>query len=549
MPPSPRNPHPGGTVVEQARTPRQQPSLARAGSTMAIATIISRITGLAAKVALAAVLGLGMVNDSYTVANTLPTVVNELLLGGVLTSVAIPLLVRAQQTGPRAGDAYARWLITTGGVLMAAATLLAVATAPLLTTLYLGTNTPANTELTTAFAYLLLPAILFYGLSALLSAILNARHVFGPPAWAPVLNNLVVLATAATYALMPGTISPDPVRMGEPKLLVLGIGTALGIAAQSLLVAHCLRRTGFRYRWNWGWDHRLGEFAALAGWVVLYTLISQLGMIVTTRVAAQGTEGGVATFTYAWLLTQVPYGVLGVSLLTALMPRLSRSATDDDPTEFIADLSLGTRTSAVLLLPISALMLTAGGPLGTAFLTLGDHDTATADRLGATIGACALGIVPFAITMLQLRAFYAMKDARTPTAINLIMVLTRSALCYLFLATTDPDDLVIGVALAMSLSFVIGALAGQLWLTARLGPIGTRRSTLSLLRALTTTTAGCGCALAARTALTSALDGAAAAWTALLIDGTLVLTIAYGGLLLLKAPELDPLRALLTRRR
>ncbi|MCX2730231.1 murein biosynthesis integral membrane protein MurJ [Saccharopolyspora sp. NFXS83] len=539
-------------MVEQAESARRPPSLARAGGTMAIATIVSRITGLAAKVVLVAVLGLGMVNDSYTVANTLPTVVNELLLGGVLTSVAVPLLVRAQQRGERDGESYAQWLITTGGVLMAAATVLAVAAAPLLTALYLGADTRANTALTTAFAYLLLPAILFYGLSALLSAVLNARHVFGPPAWAPVLNNVVVLATAGVFVLLPGTISLDPVRMGEPKLLVLGIGTALGIVAQSLVVAVALRRTGFRYRWRWGWDHRLGEFASLAGWVVLYTLISQLGMIVTTRVGAQGTEGSVATFTYAWLLSQVPYGVLGVSLLTALMPRISRSATDPDSREFVSDLSLGTRMSAVLLLPISALMLVAGGSLGIAFFSLGNNGIAAADRLGATIGVCALGIVPFAITMLQLRAFYAMKDARTPTIINLIMVGFRTALCYLFLATTDPQDLVVGVALAMSLSFVVGALVGQFWLSARVGGIRTRRTGLSILRALAVTAVACCCAVAADAAISAALGTTgviAGAWLTLVVDGVVVLAVSFGGLLLVKAPEMEPVRAALQRRR
>ncbi|MBQ6644037.1 MAG: murein biosynthesis integral membrane protein MurJ [Saccharopolyspora sp.] len=538
-------------MVEQAEPTAHRPSLARASGTMAVATIVSRITGLGAKVLLVGVLGLGMVNDSYTVANTLPTVINELLLGGVLTSVAVPLLVRAQQESHRNGESYAQWLITTGGVLMAGAMLVSVAAAPLLTNLYLGSNSRANTELTTAFAYLLLPAILFYGLSALLSAVLNARHVFGPPAWAPVVNNLVVIATTGVFALLPGTISLDPVRMGQPKLLVLGIGTALGIVAQSLVVAVALRRVGFRFRWRWGWDRNLGEFAALAGWVVLYTGISQTGMIVTTRVSAQGTEGSVATFTYAWLLSQVPYGVLGVSLLTALMPRISRAATEHDSANFVADLSLGTRMSAVLLLPISALMLVAGGSLGVAFFSLGNNGVAAADRLGATIGVCAAGIVPFAITMLQLRAFYAMKDARTPTVINVVMVGVRATLCYLFLATADPRDLVVGVALAMSLSFVVGALLGQVWLRARVGGMRSGRIGVSLLRAVVVTALACGVALAADAVLSgvfAAVGVVAGAWLRLAVDGLLILLISFGGLLLARAPELDPVRAVLRRR-
>ncbi len=544
-------------MVEQAQTPaaRQAPSLGRASGTMAVATMTSRVSGLVAKIALVAVLGLGVVNDSYTVANTLPTVVNELLLGGVLTSIAVPLLVGAQQDSEEHGESYAQWMITMGVVLLVVATSVAVLCAPLLTQLYLGHNTRANAELTTAFAYLLLPGIVFYGMSALLQAVLNVRQVFGPPAWAPVVNNVVVLATVGVYAAVPGEISTDPVRMGEAKLLVLGIGTALGITAQATTMVVALRRSGFRFRWRWGWDHRLSEFGALASWVVVYTVISQIGMIVAIRVTGQGTPGSVSTFHYAWLLSQVPYGVLGVSLLTALMPRISRSAAAEDTAAFVRDLSLGSRVSAVMLMPISALMLLGGWAIGVAFFSLGAGSVAAADRLGTTLGCAAAGIVPFAITMLQLRAFYAMRDARTPTIINAIMVVVRIAVCYVFLAVLDPRHLVVGVAVAMSLSFLVGAVVGQVWLRLRLGPIETGRTLVSIARALLAAGIACGVALAAVygvRALTGELPAIASAWLTLGVETVLVLGVSFALLAVLRAPELAPatrrLRGLLRRR-
>ncbi|MEV0049393.1 murein biosynthesis integral membrane protein MurJ [Saccharopolyspora shandongensis] len=530
-------------MVKQADSSVRGSSLARASAAMAVATTVSRASGLLAKVLLVAVLGLGMVNDSYTVANTLPTVVNELLLGGVLTSIAVPLLVRAQQEGARQGEAYAQWMITMGGVLLVAATTAAVATAPLLTELYLGPDTRANAALTTAFAYLLLPGIVCYGMSALLQAILNVRGVFGTPAWAPVLNNVVVITTVVVYALVPGEISTHPVRMGEPKLLILGIGTALGIAAQAAIMAVSLRRSGFRFRWRWGWDRRLSEFGGLAGWVVLYTLISQAGMVVITRVTGQGTPGSVATFNYAWLLSQVPYGVLGVSLLTALMPRISRAAAAEDTAEFVADVSLGSRLSAVLLMPISALLAVAGGAIGVAFFSLGASDVAAADRLGWALAAAALGVVPFAITMLQLRAFYAMKDARTPTWINVIMVLVRSVLCYVALALLDPRDLVVGVTGAMSVSFVVGAIAGQIWLHRRVGPVQTRRTLAGIGRAIAASLLGCACGLAVLAGLRSAFGPfglVSDAWFSLVVHTVVVLAVSFCALALFRAPELRP---------
>ena len=539
----------GMTVVDQADTEVRRPSLARASAAMAVATATSRVSGLLAKVLLVAVLGLGVVNDSYTVANTLPTVVNELLLGGVLTSIAVPLLVKAQERGAAEGAAYARWMITMGGVLLIVATAVAVACAGLLTALYLGQDTRANASLTTAFAYLLLPGIVCYGMSALLQAILNVRGVFGAPAWAPVGNNLVVIGTVVVYALAPGQISTDPVRMGEPKLLILGLGTLLGITTQVVVMAVSLRRTGFRYGWNWGWDRRLTEFSGLAGWVVLYTVISQLGMIVIIRVAGQGTPGSVSTFNYAWLLSQVPYGVLGVSLLTALMPRISRSAANGQTRAFVDDVALGTRMSAVLLTPVSALLVLAGGPLGIAFFSLGASDVSAADRLGLALGAAAAGVVPFAITMLQLRAFYAMHDARTPTWINLIMVVVRSALCYLVLATLQPHELVLGVTAAMSASFLVGAIVGQVWLRVRLGPLRTRRTLVGVARAVLASAIGAACSvavLAGLGALTGPLGSQGQAWLALVVHAVVVLAGSFGALVLLRAPEVRPVLDRLT---
>ena len=391
---------------------------------MAAGTLVSRVTGFLRQLALVSVLGLGVVNDSYTVANTLPNIVYELLLGGVLTSIMVPLLVRAQTDDPDGGEAYTRRLLTVAGAALVLATLVAMATAPLLTRLYLGDGDgPANPDLATAFAWLLLPQIFFYGLGALLGALLNTRGVFGPFAWAPVLNNVVVIAVLAVYAAMPGPLSLDPVRMGEPKLLVLGLGTTLGIAVQALVLIPAVRRAGFRYRPLWGWDRRLGETGGLALWVVAYVLIGQVGYIVTTRVAADAAPGSVAIYANAWLLLQVPYGVLGVSLLTALMPRMSRAAAEGRTTDVVADLALGIRLSAVVLLPVSVLLTLFGTELGVALFSLGAGaaDGGSA-RLGATLAASAFGLLPFAVVMLQLRVFYALTDSRTPTLLQLLIV-------------------------------------------------------------------------------------------------------------------------------
>ena len=245
-------------------SPPKAASIGRSSGVMAVANLVSRITGFLRQIVLVGVLGVGVLNDAYTVSNTLPNIVYELLFGGVLTSVMVPLLVRAQKEDADGGETYVRRLITLTGVALVFGTAIAVLAAPLLTRLYLGgQSATANPELATALAYLLLPQIFFYGLGALLGAILNTRGSFAAFAWAPVLNNVVVLVVLGVYALMPGEISLDPVRMGEPKLLVLGIGTTLGIVVQALVLLPALRRTGFVYRPRWGWDPRLSAAGGL----------------------------------------------------------------------------------------------------------------------------------------------------------------------------------------------------------------------------------------------------------------------------------------------
>lgn len=199
---------------------------------MAFATLVSRLTGFARVVLLAAILGAAL-SSAFSVANQLPNLVAALVLEATFTAIFVPVLARAEQSDPDGGAAFVRRLVTLTTALLIVATALSVAAAPLLVRLMLGRTPQVNEPLTVAFAYLLLPQVLAYGLTSVFMAILNTRNVFGPTAWAPVVNNVVALATLAVYALVPGELSVDPVRMGNAKLLVLAVGTTLGVFAQT----------------------------------------------------------------------------------------------------------------------------------------------------------------------------------------------------------------------------------------------------------------------------------------------------------------------------
>ncbi|MEV6826976.1 murein biosynthesis integral membrane protein MurJ [Amycolatopsis sp. NPDC051102] len=531
---------PPASPVSAGRGEGAGSSLARSSGRMAVASAVSRVTGFVAKLLLAAVVGTGVVNDSFTVANTLPNIVFELLFGGVLASVVVPLLVRSHDD-PDGGRAYTQRLITMALVLLVVGTAIAVAIAPLFTALYVDkSSATANPGLTTALAYLLLPQILFYGLFALLSAILNAQNVFGPPAWAPVLNNVVVTGTLVVFALVPGELTLDPARMSDPKLLVLGLGTTLGIVAQALVLIPALLRTGFRFRWRWGFDPRIREFGGLAAWILGYVVVSHVGFVVTTRVLTGGSSGGVTAYSYASLLFQLPYGILGVSLLTALLPRMSRAAADGDTVSLVGDLSLASRMSTVLFVPISAVLAVVGTPIGIAIFTWGRGTLADAERLGQTLAVSAVGLLPFALVMLQLRVFYAMKDARTPTLIMLVMTAVKIPLLLLCRGLLDAEHIVYGVMLVNGAGFVVGAVLGQVWLWVRLGHLRSKRSLRVGLITLSVSVLGVVAAVLAGYAVPASLGVIPAAWVKLPVQGLLGMAVPFGLLAVLRLPEFAP---------
>ncbi|KAA9166912.1 murein biosynthesis integral membrane protein MurJ [Amycolatopsis acidicola] len=522
-----------------------EPSLAKSSSKMAIASLVSRITGFFWKIMLVWAVSIGVVNDSFNIANTLPNQVFELLLGGVLSSVVVPLLVRSQDD-PDGGEAYTQRMLTVGFVLLLAGTIVAVIAAPAITSLYLDSSDNASPELTTAFARLLLPEIFFYGAFALLSAILNAKHIFGPTAWAPVMNNLVVIVTLGIFMLMPGDISYNPVKMGEPKLLVLGIGVTMGIVVQAVMLVPALLKTGFKFRWRWGIDKRMKEFGGLALWILGYVAVSQIGLTINTRVLTNGDPGGVTIYSNAWLLFQLPYGVIGVSLLTAIMPRLSRNAADGDTRKVVADLSYASRISTVMLVPIAAVLSVTGSSIGIALFSHGSSSATEAARLGDALAISAFGLLPYALVMLQLRVFYAMKDARTPTLIMIVMTVVKIPLLYLCPVLLSPGNIVLGAMMVNSLTFVVGAIMGQVWLWVSLGNLRSKRVLGVILFTVVASVLGVVAAVLVGKIVPD-FGVRITAWIKLILQGVVGLGVSFGVLAALKVEELAPATKRITR--
>ncbi len=456
---------------------------------MALATLVSRITGFIRIVLLAAILGAAL-SSAFSVANQMPNMIAALVLEATFTAIFVPVLARAERDDSDGGEAFVRRLVTLAATVLLAVTVLAVAGAPQLVRLMLGADPQVNQPLTTAFAYLLLPQVIFYGLSSVFMAILNNRNVFGPPAWAPVVNNIVAIATLALYLIVPGELSVDPVRMGNAKLLVLGVGTTLGVAAQAAILLVAIRRERISLRPLWGIDQRLKRFGAMAAAMMLYVLISQIGLVVSNQIASTAAASGPAIYNYTWMVLMLPFGMIGVTILTVVMPRLSRNAAAEDIPAVLADLSLATRLTLVTLIPVVAFMTVAGPPIGSALFAYGNFGQVDANYLGIAITLSSFTLIPYSLVLLQLRVFYAREHPWTPILLIIAITTTKIVLSLLVPHLTGTPELVAGyLGTANGLGFVAGAIAGHLLLHCSLRPPGGRLLDVAVNRTVLVTTA------------------------------------------------------------
>jgi len=510
---------------------------------MAIGTIASRGTGFVRTAVLAAALGSGALAETYNIPNTVPNAIYDLLLGGILTSVVVPLLVKAVKDDARAGEIYAQRLLTVVAVVLGTCTVAGVLAAPFIIDLYARGLTGEQRSLSVTFARYFLPQVFFYGLSATIGAILNTRGRFAAPMWAPVLNNLVLIGTGALFIAV---TSGQPLakltnlnaRLTTGEIRLIGIGTTAGVVLQTLALWPSLRASGFRWRPRFDWrGNGLGEAAALGGWVLAFVGMNQVGFAVVTNLGNAAGRAATAhavahtdtfsSYMYAYQLFQLPYAIVAVSIITALLPRMSGHAADGSLDAVRADLSTGLRTSGVAVVPATALLIALAPQITTVVFRCLPHTRVTAGDaryIGWVLVAFSLGLVPFAMFQLLLRAFYALHDTRTPALINAVAtVINIGADVALYLAL-PPGSRVIGLALGFAASYWVALVLTARALGRRLEGLDGRRVTQTYVR-VGVASAVAGAAAFGLAELTSLLLGRG-------VSGSVVALVAGGGMAL-----------------
>jgi putative peptidoglycan lipid II flippase len=481
----------GGASGGHAGRPAPGPeggSLLRSSSVMAVGTLASRGTGFLRTLMLVYALGVTGVANAYNNANTLPNAVYDLLLGGILTSVVVPLLVSAAKRDSDGGEAYDQRMFTLATGALLGLTVLATLAAGLLVELYAHAITGPERHLMVIFAYFFIPQIFFYGVSSLAGGILNARGHFAAPMWTPVINNIVVIGVLLLF-IATGGIGTDPSTISASQVQLLGFGTTLGIVAQTAALIPFLRRVGFR--WHPRFDFRrdeVREIRRMAAPLFGYVLTTQVSFLVVQNVAnAASVRPGAAydsfsTYSYAWQLFQLPYAIIGVSVITALLPRMSAHAAERRYPLVRDDFSTGVRLSSVIVVPAALLLLVLGPPLAEFLIAHGSTTVAEARYVGEVFAIFSLGLVPYMVFQLLLRVFYALHDSRTPMFVGVAVMVANIGISLLVLNVVPTGHVVEGLGVSFGVSNVVGAVVSWRILSHRLDGLAGRQIADSLGR-------------------------------------------------------------------
>lgn len=446
-------------------------SLGRASAKIASGILVSRATGLLRTIVLVTAIGaVGRASDAFATANQLPNSIYAVISAGVLTGIIVPQVVKvsAQADG---GHEYLSKLLTLGTVLMAGITIAAFAAAPALVWVYASRYTPEQHELATFFAYWCIPQLFFYGMFALIGEILNARRIFGPYAWAPIVNNIVSIIGFGAFIVLFGA-DRNGVGMWTPVMIAVLAGTAtFGTIAQTGTLLVLWRRVGIPLRFNFRWRGMgLRQMQKLAFWILLTTLLAQGVAIVQQNAisTASGNDASVFVSQNAWLVFMVPYSVIVLAIGTPYFTRLSEHAAAERHVEVKHDIGQALRVLGLYIFVALAAVAAAAYPASRIF----SNNTQDAIAVAPVLLAYLVSLFPLAVLFVVQRTFYAYGDARTPFFFSVIQGIIIVTFTVVAIFTVPKENITAAVALVQSLAGIIQVTIATLLLRRKLGPLG-----------------------------------------------------------------------------
>ena len=437
-------------------------TVARAATGMGAAAAASRVIGGGRVLVVAAVLGTTYLGNTFEAANTLPTVVFELLAAGALSAVLVPPFVARLDAADRPGAERAAGgllgLFLVGlGTLAVAGMVAAPALAQLLTANVDDAGVAAAQDaLGTDLLRWFLPQLLLYPVGFLAIALLHAHRIYALPSAAPIANTVVLVASMVLFVVVAG---PDPgLDLSTAEVAILGLGGTLGVAAFVAVPAVALHRQGFHLRPRWApRDPDVRMLLGRSGWAALQHGGAAL-LLGAAMVMGAASEGGVIAYRFAWFCFLAPYGIVAQPIHTAVLPELARDVREDDRPSFGLGMRWSLGAIAVAVVPIAAVLVALSVPIATV-LAFGEADTgAGISLIAASLASLALGLPAYGAFRLLSAAWFARGDSRTPALVGIGSALLGVAVMVVGGAGREGAGLMWALGLGHSAAFVVGSL-------------------------------------------------------------------------------------------
>ena len=450
--------------------------LAKSAGLIGVATLSSRVLGLARDVVTAFFLGTSWQADAFTVATRIPTLLRELFAEGAMSAAFVPAFTRALQKSREAafrlGAQVVNGLLIVTGVVV----VLGIVFAGPITTLYTAeeyATVPGKLELTTTLTRLNMPFLIMVAVAAAFMGMLNGLRRFFMPAAAPALYNLLfIIVVAATWAPFRAA-GLDPTMAFSAAMLAGGF-------AQMLAQWPQLRREGYRHQWTFNpSDPALREVLFLMGPGTIGVAAAQINLFVNTLLASEVNEVP-SVLRYAFLLMYLPIGIFGVSVATATIPDISRQAAEGALKAMGATVSWALRLMLVLSVPATIGLIALAEPITRLIFERGQFNANSTLMTATALSFYAPGIVGYSIVKIASPGFYALRDARTPMFISVVTIGANLALSVWLNSWIEYRGLALGTALAALIN------AGLLlaFLTRRIGGIEAGRVLNTFVRML-----------------------------------------------------------------
>jgi len=440
----------------------------------AIGTALSRVTGLIRIVVQGSALGINGVSDAYTLANTTPNIIYELILGGVLSGTIVPVFVQAlrDEDDPDGGWEAISAVCTAVTVVLVAVTVVFFLATPLIIHLYtLGNHTASSVserQLAVSLLYLFVPQVALYGVTTVVSAILMARESYAPVNFTPILNNLVVIGVLVTAAVVITVDTPAAVRHQHDAVLLLGIGTTAGVAAMTMGLLPYLRQVGARLRPVWNFRHpAIRQMLHLSKWTFGFVVANQVALLVVILLADPH-PGDYTAYFFAYTFMILPHGVWTVSVMQPMETRVAEDWQAGEKDGARRKMVEALWLALVIVVPAALGMAVLARPTIAIVLQHGNVSAAGARATADALIGMALGLPGYSLYLLLMRVYQAMQDTRTMFFIYLV----ENGLNIVFDLALYHRFGVRGLAAGLSLAYTVAAIIAFVHLSGRVGGMG-----------------------------------------------------------------------------